>query len=68
MGLRVLLDVSALLLEPFSREGVGGPRGLTRRNKEDVLCLVQKNIHAFISNIYIYIYVIRDFSGNSTWV
>ena len=37
MGLRVLLDVSALLLEPFSREGVGGPRGLTRRNKEVVV-------------------------------
>ena len=29
MGLRVLLDVSALLLEPFSREGVGGLRGLS---------------------------------------
>ena len=28
VGLRVLLDVSALLLEPFSREGVGGLRGL----------------------------------------
>ena len=28
MGLRVLLDVSALLLEPFSREGVGGLCGL----------------------------------------
>ena len=29
MGLRVLLDVSALLLEPFSREGVGGLPGLS---------------------------------------
>ena len=29
VGLRVLLDVSALLLEPFSREGVGGLRGLS---------------------------------------
>ena len=29
MGLRVLLDVSVLLLEPFSRERVGGLRGLS---------------------------------------
>ena len=29
MGLRVLLDVLALLLEPFSREGAGGLRGLS---------------------------------------
>ena len=29
MGLRVLLDVSALLLEPFSREEAGGLRGLS---------------------------------------
>ena len=29
MGLRVLLDVSALLLEPFSREGAGGLPGLS---------------------------------------
>ena len=29
MGLRVLLDVSALLLEPFSRERVGGVGGLS---------------------------------------
>ena len=29
MGLRVLLDVSALLLGPFSREGVSGLGGLS---------------------------------------
>ena len=29
MGLRVLVDVAALLLEQFSREGVGGLRGLS---------------------------------------
>ena len=29
VGLRVLLNVSALLLEPFSREGTGGLRGLS---------------------------------------
>ena len=29
VGLRVLLEVSALLLEPFSREGAGGLRGLS---------------------------------------
>ena len=31
-------------------------RLFTRRNKEVVLCLVQIDIHTYISDIYIYIY------------
>ena len=36
-----------------------------KRNKEVVLCLMQINKHIYK---YIYIYVIRDFSGISAWV
>ena len=34
---------------------------LTKRNKEVVLCLVQINIHTYISNISVYIYIIYLF-------
>ena len=30
----------------------------TRRNKEVVLCLVQIDIHTYISAIYVYIYIL----------
>ena len=50
--MRVLLDVSALLLEPFSREGAGGLRGLIGK--------ISNNIEPIRGNLNEYIYIYRE--------